>query len=249
MINILWRNMKWRFQNPLSILVTILQPLLWLIMYSVVAGQTMTSVGIEHYTAFMLPGIIVLVTFSSCSSSGIINYLNKKSGAFYRILISPIRRTSIIFGQTFEAIVLAFFEILVLCVVGLFLSVRFSCGLSGLLVCLILMVLTAFFVANLAYSISLILPNEVIYETVMNSIVLPIFFMSTALVPQEDLSGSLKVIVELNPFTHVINTLRNAILYGQVEFISSIKVIILMLALCIVIFLVAIHRLKKETIS
>lgn len=111
------------------------------------------------------------------------------------------------------------------------------------------MVLTAFFVANLAYSISLILPNEVIYETVMNSIVLPIFFMSTALVPQEDLSGSLKVIVELNPFTHVINTLRNAILYGQVEFISSIKVIILMLALCIVIFLVAIHRLKKETIS
>ena len=54
MINILWRNMKWRFQNPLSILVTILQPLLWLIMYSVVAGQTMTSVGIENYTAFML---------------------------------------------------------------------------------------------------------------------------------------------------------------------------------------------------
>lgn len=73
--------------------------------------------------------------------------------------------------------------------------------------------------------------------------------MSTALVPQEDLSGNLKIIVELNPFTHVINTLRNAILYGQVELISSIKVITLMLLLCILIFLLANHRLKKETIS
>ena len=61
MSNILWRNMKWRFQNPLSILVTILQPFLWLVMYSVVVGQSMNSARVENYTAFMLPGIIVLV--------------------------------------------------------------------------------------------------------------------------------------------------------------------------------------------
>lgn len=74
--------MKWRFQNPLSILVTILQPFLWLVMYSVVVGQSMNSARVENYTAFMLPGIIVLVTFSACSSSGIINYLNKKKRRF-----------------------------------------------------------------------------------------------------------------------------------------------------------------------
>lgn len=249
MSNILWRNMKWRFQNPLSILVTILQPFLWLVMYSVVVGQSMNSARVENYTAFMLPGIIVLVTFSACSSSGIINYLNKKSGGFYRILISPIKRTSIILGQTFEAIILAFFEITILCLVSLFFSVKFQFSIVGILVCVILILLTAFFMANLAYSISLILPNEVIYETIMNSIVLPIFFMSTALIAQSDLKGKLKFIVELNPFTHVINILRDVLLYGKVNILSALKVIVLMAILSSVVFILANYRLKKETIS
>jgi len=65
MLNILWRNMKWRFQNPISIAVTILQPLIWLILYSAVEGQIMQNMGIGNYTAFILHGIIVLVTFST----------------------------------------------------------------------------------------------------------------------------------------------------------------------------------------
>jgi ABC-2 type transport system permease protein len=66
MLSILWRNMKWRFQNPLSIAVTILQPLMWLVLYSAVAGQTMQNMGIDNYTAFILPGVMVLVIFSCC---------------------------------------------------------------------------------------------------------------------------------------------------------------------------------------
>ncbi|WP_185960139.1 thiamine phosphate synthase, partial [Clostridioides difficile] len=34
MLNILWRSMKWRFKNPISFVVTILQPFLWLVLYS-----------------------------------------------------------------------------------------------------------------------------------------------------------------------------------------------------------------------
>lgn len=47
----------------------------------------------------------------------------------------------------------------------------------------ILVFLTAFTMAGIAYGTSLILPNKVMYETVMNAIVLPVFFLSTALFP------------------------------------------------------------------
>lgn len=40
---ILKRNMKWRFHNAFTIVITILQPLLWLVLYSAVAGQTMQT--------------------------------------------------------------------------------------------------------------------------------------------------------------------------------------------------------------
>ena len=77
MLNILWRSMKWRFKNPISFVVTILQPFLWLVLYSSIANQTMNNININNYTAFILPGVIVLVVFSSCSSGGIINFIKK----------------------------------------------------------------------------------------------------------------------------------------------------------------------------
>ena len=96
---ILYRNVKWRFHNSFTIVITILQPILWLVLYSAVAGQTMKNTGIENYTAFILPGIVVLVSFSTCSNSGIVNYMMKSDGSFYRVLIAPIKRSSIVLGQ------------------------------------------------------------------------------------------------------------------------------------------------------
>ncbi|MCH7248025.1 hypothetical protein MRY08_05475 [Clostridioides difficile] len=115
MLNILWRSMKWRFKNPISFVVTILQPFLWLVLYSSIANQTMNNININNYTAFILPGIIVLVVFSSCSSGGIINFIMKNSGSFYRVLIAPISRYSIVLGQLLEAILVSFIEVTILC--------------------------------------------------------------------------------------------------------------------------------------
>ena len=113
MLNILWRTLKWRFQNPVSILITIVQPLIWLILYSSVAGQSMQAMSGGNYTAFILPGLMVLVTFSCCCSGGILNYIMKSSKSFYRILIAPVRRSSIVLGQMLEAVLLSFFEVFI----------------------------------------------------------------------------------------------------------------------------------------
>lgn len=248
MLNILWRSMKWRFQNPISILITIMQPLLWLLMYSAVASQTMGNMGISNYTAFILPGIIVLVTFSACCSSGIINFIMKSSGSFYRVLISPVSRSSIVLGQMLEAILLSFIEVAILCVVSFFLSVRIASGIGGIVIMIMLIFLTAFFISGLTYSISLFLPNEVIYETIMNAIVLPVFFLSTALFPAENLSGALAIAVKLNPFTHIINALRRVILGDGILFRNTLPVIAVFAVMCCGSFALAIWRLKKETI-
>jgi ABC-2 type transport system permease protein len=85
------------------------------------------------------------------------------------------------------------------------------------------------------------------YETVMNAIVLPIFFLSTALFPADGLSGGLKIAVNINPFTHVINVLRDLILQGNIVIRDVIFVVLLLIAMCGISFSWAFHRLKKET--
>lgn len=60
---ILKKNMKWRYHNSFTIIITILQPMLWLVLYSTVAKQSMQGAGIQNYTAYILLGLVVLVSF------------------------------------------------------------------------------------------------------------------------------------------------------------------------------------------
>ena len=170
--------------------MTALQPILWLILYSAIASSTMQHSGIENYTAFMLPGLIVLISFSTCSSSGIMNYLMKSDGSFDRILIAPLTRSSIVLAQ---------------------------------------------------------LPNEVIYETVMNAIVLPVFFLSNALFPMTGITGFLHTAINLNPFTHMIQALRSLILYGRIDTGNLTAVLLLFILMGSLSFLWACRQLEKKT--
>lgn len=244
---ILYRNVKWRFHNAFTIVITILQPALWLVLYSTVAGQAMKGAGIENYTAFILPGLVVLISFSVSSSSGIMNYIIKSDGSYYRVLIAPVKRSAIVLGQLLEASLCTFFEVCIMIIVSMLLSVRIYTNLSGIFFIIVLVFLTSFFMAGLSFSISLILPNEVIYETLMNAIVLPVFFLSSALFPTDNISGVLKAAVRLNPFTHVIDALRSIILSGGIEPSAMIRVSMLLVILGAVSFMWALYNLKRET--
>lgn len=245
--NLLWRNVKWRYANVFTIVITILQPMLWLILYSLVASPVMKMVGIEHYTAFIMPGLFVLVSFGACSSSGIMNYLRKRDGSFYRTLIAPVRREDIVMAQMLEASLCSLLEACIMFGVGIiFFQVDIKCSVIGGFVVIVLIIMTALFMSGITYTISMYLPNEVIFETVMNAIVLPLFFVSSALFPINDLPQGVNAWIKLNPFTHVIDRIRE-ILTGKQNGKYLILTLLLFVILDMVSFFLANHSLKKET--
>ena len=246
-LTILHKNIKWRFSNAFTIAITILQPILWLVLYGAVGAKFMEGTGIDNYMSFILPGVILLVSFSTCGSSGIMNYSMKSGGSFYRILIAPISRYSIVLGQVLEAVICTFLEVFIMLLLGVFLGVSIESGIIGVILAIFILFMTAFFMASITYGISLILPNEIIYETVMNAIVLPVFFLSSALFPVNEISGILKLFININPFTHIIESLRSLILYGNIDISNILFVMIMLCVMCGVSFLWALHRLKKET--
>jgi ABC-2 type transport system permease protein len=207
----------------------------------------MKGAGIDNYTAFLLPGLMILVSFGACSSSGIMNYLIKTDGSYYRILIAPLKRSSIVLGQMLEAVSCTLIEVGVLLLTSVFLGVRIKSGLIGILLILVLVFLTALFMSGLTYAISLCLPNAIIYETVMNAIVLPVFFLSSALFPMESINGGLAFIVKLNPFTHVINVIRGIVLYDDVRVEKILAVVIMLIIMCGISFTLALRKLRNET--
>ena len=245
--NIFWRNIKWRLQNPLTIIMTLLQPLIWLLLYSTVFAADLPGIPAGGYTAFILPGILVLVIFASSGSSGVINYIMKTKGSFYRIQISPVRRSSIIFGHIFDSAVLSYLEIAVLFIISFFLSSGLSLDIYDFLPLVILFFLVIFFVSSFSYTLSLILPDENIFFVIINTFVLPIFFVSTALIPYESISQNYKTVVSANPFTHVINSIRNIILENSVNWAMFFQAAAIMAVLCVVSFFLSVYYLNKSS--
>lgn len=145
-----------------------------------------------------------------------------------------------------EAVICTFLEVGIMSIVSLLFSVKPQINLITLLLILILVFLTAFSMAGLAYGISLILPNEVMYETVMNAIVLPIFFLSNALFPIDGVKGVLAFIINANPFTYVISAIRSLLLYGTIDILNYFFVICLFVVIASISFGWAFYHLKKE---
>lgn len=240
--NLFWRNIKWRFQNPITILLTVIPPIFWLLLYSTVLTNSMGG----NYPAFVMAGLLVLVVFSSSGSSGVSNYAGKADGSFYRILISPVKRSSIVMGHILDAAVFSFIEIGILLMISFLMSVKITSGLFGFLLMVIQIFGTVFFVASLSYLLSLQLPNENVFHTMMNTFVLPVFFVSTALIPFEKIPAGFRFFVTLNPFTHVINSLRNLILNAVVDWRMFGLALCLMLGFGTIFFLLSIKQLHHD---
>jgi ABC-2 type transport system permease protein len=235
-----WRAVKWRFQNPITIIMTLLQPLIWLVLYSSIFANS--SAG--NYTAFILAGILVLVVFASSGNSGVSTYASKTDGSFYRIHIAPVKRSAIVLGHVLDATVLSFIEIGVLLLVAWGMSVRIASGPAGLGLMGLLLLSMVFFMACLSYDLSLILPNENVFFTLMTTIILPVFFVSTALLPLEQIPSSWQKVVNANPFTHVINSLRNLILNPLIDWQLFGLALSMMLGLGVIFFGLSVRRLQ-----
>ncbi|WP_044482000.1 ABC transporter permease [Paenibacillus antibioticophila] len=203
--NLVWRSVKWRFQNPVTIIMTLVQPLIWLLLFSTMFSHNRAE---EHYTSFILPGILVMGVLSGSGVSGIANYSLKTGGSFYRMMISPVKRSSIILAHILDAAVLSFIQIIIMASIAFAMSVRIASGISGMLLMAALLFLTIAFVSAVSYTISFILPDENSFIALINTVTLPLFFVSSALIPYEQLEGGFRIAAMLNPFTHVINSLR-----------------------------------------
>lgn len=242
-INLFWRSIRWRFQNPVTIIMTLIQPLIWLLLFSTMFGGSEAK---GNYTAFILPGILVMSVLFSAGVSGIANYSLKAGGSYYRIIISPVHRASIILAHILDNTVSSFIQIAILMGISFFMSVHIASGAGGILLMFVLLFLTIAFVAALSYAISLMLPDENSFIALVNTITLPLFFVSSALMPHEQIPNGFRIPVFINPFTHVVDSLRMLVFQNSVNWMQLLSTLGLLFVLCVVSFSLAVHLLNNE---
>ena len=162
------------------------------------------------FRAFQLPTAIVFAITGISRAPALVTDI--QSGYFDRLLMTPMRRISLLLGLMIADLVLVIALSLPVLALGFAVGVRFETGLLGLLLFVALAGLWGLVFTGFPYAIALKTGSP---GAVGASFILffPFAFLTTATLPQEALTGWLDAIATFNPMTYLLAALRS-LLYG-----------------------------------
>jgi len=225
------RSMTLSLQNPVWILVSLMQPILYLALFGPLLERVADAPGFPPGNAWQIfvPGILMQLAMFGALFVGFGIVAEWRSGVIDRMLVSPASRNALISGRVMrDAIMLTIQSIILLGVAYLF-GLRASMGAMTAAVLLVGILGAAF--SYFSYAAGLWLKSEDVLAPMINSIALPLMLLSGILLPMSLAPRWLQIVSDFNPIKHVVSALRAVF---RDEFLSFETVLGLVLALLIV---------------
>src|SRR4051812_1534356 len=174
-------------------------------------GLTQGSISGFDYTAFEMPTAILLGVTGVSRAPALV--LDVQDGYLDRLLLTPVRRLSILVGHMVADVVVAAALTLPILIMGFILGVRFESGPLGVLVFIALAAFWSLAFAAFGYAIALKTGNP---AAVQSSFLLffPFLFLTSSYVPREQLTPWLQHVAAWNPVTYILEGLRSLAIVG-----------------------------------
>jgi ABC-2 type transport system permease protein len=225
-IYILWlRELKRYARSRAQIIASLGQPLLYLLVLGFGLGPVFQKAGGGSYLQFMAPGIIAMTVLFSATFSGIALLWDRQFGFLKETLVAPVPRLHIMIGRTCGAATVALLQGSLVAIVCLIAGFR-PMNLTFIPAAIAFVALIAIVFAALGTAIGSSLKDMQGFQMVMNFLVLPIFFLSGALFPLDNLPAALTVLTTLDPLSYGVDGLR-ATLISQAHFGASVDAAVL----------------------
>jgi ABC-2 type transport system permease protein len=225
-IYILWlRELKKYTRSRAQIIASLGQPLLYLLALGFGLGPVFQKAGQGSYLQFVAPGVIGMTVLFTSIFSGIALLWDRQFGFLKETLVAPVPRMHVMIGRTFGGATVAIMQGVLIVVICLLAGFR-PASLLAIPLGFLFMVLIATVFAALGTSIGSSLQDMQGMQLIMNFVVLPIFFLSGALFPLDQLPKALGIVTSLDPLSYGVDGLRGALI-GRSHFGTAIDLIVL----------------------
>ncbi len=193
----------------------LVRPLLWLLVFG--AGLR-AALGLSiippyqtyiTYETYIAPGLCGMIFLFNGMQSALALVYDREMGSMRLLLTSPLPRWWILFSKLIASSMMSVLQAYVFLGVAWLFDIRMP-GL-GYLVALPAMLLAALMLGAVSLFISSTIKQLESFAGVMNFIIFPMFFLSTALYPvwrMAEASPFLAKICEWNPFSHAVELVR-----------------------------------------
>lgn len=234
-IYILWLRELKRYSRSHSRMIGSLgQPILFLLALGFGLGPVFQKAGQGNYFQFLGPGVMSMSILFTAIFAGIQVIWDRQFGFLKETLVAPVSRLNIMLGKTLGGATIAVIQGIVV----FFLAILFGFrpDLTLLPLTLVFMILIAILFTGLGIAIASTLQDINGFQIIMNFLVQPLFFLSGALFPLNNLPKAISLITSIDPLTYGVDGIRGT-LTGVSHFGTSVDLLVLVIITAIVLSL------------
>ena len=216
-VSVLWlRQMKRYRRSGVRMVISILQPLVYLLTLGFGFNALFQQAGKGSYIQFVVPGIVAQTILFTATFWGINIMWDKQFGFLKETLVAPVSRLQVMLGGSLGGATTAVIQGLVLFIIALIFGFHpYSWPMVGLT--FVVMSMLAVTMVSFSSGIGAMVNDMQAFMAITNFLVIPLFFLSSALFPLDNVPVVMKVIAYLNPLTYAVDAMR-ASLVNQSHF-------------------------------
>lgn len=206
------------FGQRSRMIAALVRPLIWLLVF---AAGFRAALGLSiippyetyiTYEAYIVPGLVGMILLFNGMQSSLSLVMDRELGTMRLLLTAPLPRWWLLSAKLMAGAVIGVIQAYA------FLGIAAIYGVSfaplGYLAALPVLLLAAFMVGALGIALSSTVRQLENFAGVMNFVIFPMFFLSSALYPLWKMAEAGPVLYwlcQLNPFTHAVEAVRFAL--------------------------------------
>ena len=203
------------------LVAALVRPLVWLLVFAAgfraALGLSITPPYQTYitYETYIVPGLCGMILLFNGMQSSLSLVYDREMGSMRLLLTSPLPRGWLLFCRLIAATLVSLLQ------TAIFLAIAATYGISfpplGYLAAIPALIVAGLMLGALGLALSSTISQLETFAGVMNFVIFPMFFLSSALYPLWKMAESsvlLHDICAFNPFTHAVELIRFA-LYGQ----------------------------------
>jgi ABC-2 type transport system permease protein len=224
---IVWREALRFLHQRERFISALVRPLVWLFIFAAGFRSVLGVSIIPPYDTYILydvyitPGLMAMIQLFNGMQSSLSMVYDREMGNMRTLLVSPLPRWYLLTSKLIAGVAVSILQVYA------YLLVAYLWGIEpeypmGYLTVLPALVLSGLMLGALGMLLSSMIKQLENFAGVMNFVIFPMFFASTALYPLwrvQDGAPWLALVCEFNPFTHAVELIRFAF-YEQIDWVS-----------------------------
>ncbi len=207
-LHLLGRQWRLTMRMPIFLVFSIVQPIMWMVLFSQLFSKAMAGFGSKGYVQFLAPGIAIMSSLFGSSYAGMGMLTDIDRGVLDRMLATPVTRVAIVLARVIHVGTTSMIQSLMILVVAMILGAR-PAGPISFLAVLFAGGLLGSGMGGVSHCIAILTRKQEAMFAVMNFLTLPMIYLSSTIMAKNLMPNWMMTASKGNPVDWAVSIARN----------------------------------------